>query len=138
MTERPTWGTMLSQVRKSKGLSQSQLARKIGVPRTYISKIEISSAVPTVRSLLRFAAALKVQVEYLIPPEFSQSSLDFACEIYELAKDLNADQRHLILYFICSLSKGQMPFLEWETIPATDLKEPNYAAKTREVAQGRQ
>ena len=42
-------------MRGSKGLSQRQLAGRMGVPRTYISKIENGKAMPTLSSLERLA-----------------------------------------------------------------------------------
>src|SRR5271165_3840797 len=48
------------------GLSQRQLALRMGVPRTYVSKIENEKATPTLSSLARLAAALEVSVPDLL------------------------------------------------------------------------
>lgn len=45
-------------LRKANGLSQPDLARRLGCPRTWISKVENRKAAPTVESIIRFAAAL--------------------------------------------------------------------------------
>lgn len=47
----------LRTLRTSRNLSQRQLARILGVPRTYVSKIENGNACPTLSSLERFAKA---------------------------------------------------------------------------------
>src|SRR5436305_14337927 len=48
------------------GLSQRQLALRMQVPRTYVSKIENEKATPTLSSLERLARALEVSVGDLV------------------------------------------------------------------------
>src|SRR5437764_14421586 len=48
------------------GLSQRQLALRMQVPRTYVSKIENEKAMPTLSSLQRLATALEVSVGDLL------------------------------------------------------------------------
>ena len=48
------------------GLSQRQLALRMSVPRTYVSKIENDKATPTLSSLERLARALEVAVPDLL------------------------------------------------------------------------
>src|SRR5579875_3897955 len=50
------------EVRRERNLSQRQLAGRMQVPRTYISKIENGKAVPTLSSLERLALALEVDI----------------------------------------------------------------------------
>ena len=53
-------------IRRARHLSQRQLAGRMEVPRTYISKIENGKAIPTLGSLERLAAALGVDVCQLV------------------------------------------------------------------------
>jgi transcriptional regulator with XRE-family HTH domain len=53
-------------IRKARHLSQRQLASRMQVPRTYISKIENGKAIPTLGSLERLAAALDVDISQLV------------------------------------------------------------------------
>jgi transcriptional regulator with XRE-family HTH domain len=53
-------------IRKARHLSQRQLAGRMQVPRTYISKIENGKAIPTLGSLERLAAALDVDISQLV------------------------------------------------------------------------
>src|ERR1700693_4140896 len=53
-------------LRKGRNLSQRQLAGRMQVPRTYISKIENGKAIPTLGSLERLAQALEVDVWQLV------------------------------------------------------------------------
>jgi transcriptional regulator with XRE-family HTH domain len=53
-------------LRLRKNLSQRQLAGRMGVPRTYVSKVENEKATPTLSSLERLARALEVTVPDLL------------------------------------------------------------------------
>jgi transcriptional regulator with XRE-family HTH domain len=54
------------EIRRARHLSQRQLAGRMQVPRTYISKIENGKAIPTLGSLERLALALEVDVCQLV------------------------------------------------------------------------
>jgi transcriptional regulator with XRE-family HTH domain len=64
------------------GLSQRQLALRMQVPRTYVSKIENEKATPTLSSLERLARALEVNVSDLVSGSTARQS-----EIQELMQD---------------------------------------------------
>jgi transcriptional regulator with XRE-family HTH domain len=53
-------------IRRARHLSQRQLAGRMEVPRTYISKIENGKAIPTLGSLERLAEALGVDLCQLV------------------------------------------------------------------------
>ena len=73
----------IRSLRVRNGLSQRQLAGRMSVPRTYISKIENEKATPTLASLERLARALDVSVlDLLTPGERIRRE-----EINELIKD---------------------------------------------------
>jgi transcriptional regulator with XRE-family HTH domain len=56
----------IRSLRLRSGLSQRQLATRMAVPRTYVSKIENEKATPTLSSLERLAQALEVTVPDLL------------------------------------------------------------------------
>ncbi len=56
----------IRSLRLRNGLSQRQLALRMAVPRTYVSKIENEKATPTLSSLERLARALEVGVPDLL------------------------------------------------------------------------
>jgi transcriptional regulator with XRE-family HTH domain len=75
--------TSIRSLRLRNGLSQRQLATRMSVPRTYVSKIENEKATPTLSSLERLARALEVTVpELLSGGERSRQE-----EIHELVQD---------------------------------------------------
>jgi transcriptional regulator with XRE-family HTH domain len=58
MTPARQFGANVARVRERRGLSQSQLARKIEVVDTYISRIETGRAQPSFRLILAIAQQL--------------------------------------------------------------------------------
>ncbi len=56
----------IRMLRLKSGLSQRQLALRMQVPRTYVSKIENEKAMPTLSSLQRLATALEVTMGDLL------------------------------------------------------------------------
>jgi transcriptional regulator with XRE-family HTH domain len=73
----------IRSMRLRNGLSQRQLATRMSVPRTYVSKIENEKATPTLSSLERLARALEVSV----PDLLSGSERSRQEEVRELMQD---------------------------------------------------
>ena len=72
----------IRSLRLRAGLSQRQLAQRMNVPRTYVSKIENEKACPTLSSLERLAEALRVRVRDLLTTGHTTED-----DIRELAQD---------------------------------------------------
>jgi transcriptional regulator with XRE-family HTH domain len=91
----------IRSLRLRNGLSQRQLALRMSVPRTYVSKIENEKATPTLSSLERLARALEVNV----PDLLSGGERNREEEVRELMEDqFVAD----ILPFVAQLNGMQM------------------------------
>jgi len=73
----------IRMLRQKSGLSQRQLALRMSVPRTYVSKIENEKAMPTLSSLQRLATALEVSMADLL----KGSSRTLEDEIADLMHD---------------------------------------------------
>ena len=95
----------IRNLRRRNGLSQRQLAMRMGVPRTYVSKIENEKAIPTLSSLARLAQALGVSVPDVLR-ECGPSREDdihelladpFIAELVEFTSMLNAMQLSSVL-----------------------------------------
>src|SRR5262245_13732704 len=91
----------IRSLRLRNGLSQRQLATRMSVPRTYVSKIENEKATPTLSSLERLARALEVTV----PDLLSGGERNRQEEIRDLAQDQFIAE---ILPFVAQLSGIQM------------------------------
>ncbi len=63
---------ILKNARKAAGLTQSELADRIGADKAYISKIEHGRTIPTVSSFYRIVAAMGMQVVLTRIPETVQ------------------------------------------------------------------
>jgi len=95
----------IRSLRQRSGLSQRQLALRMGVPRTYVSKIENEKATPTLSSLARLALALEVTVPDLLhecgpsrEDNIKQLLADpFIAELAEFTSQLNAMQLSSVL-----------------------------------------
>jgi transcriptional regulator with XRE-family HTH domain len=59
-------GRRLKRLRDAKGLSQEMLAKKVGVSREYVNRLEAGRHDPTVGMLQRLAKALGVPVTELL------------------------------------------------------------------------
>ena len=56
-------GQMIREVRKEAGMTQMELAKEIGVNKSYISRIENGQIVPSVASFFRMISAMGMQVQ---------------------------------------------------------------------------
>ncbi len=88
-------------LRLRNGLSQRQLALRMSVPRTYVSKIENEKATPTLSSLERLARALEVSVPSLL----SGGERSRQEEVRELLEDQFVAE---VLPFVAQLNGMQM------------------------------
>lgn len=101
-------GTQVREIRRQGGLTQRQVAIRMAVPRTYISKVEQNRVTPTVDTFLRIAAALGVDARQLLTDERSRRDADvaaifadsFTAALAPHAAKLNAWQRNYILCLI--------------------------------------
>jgi len=91
----------IRSLRLRNGLSQRQLAGRMAVPRTYVSKIENEKATPTLSSLERLARALEVTV----PDLLSGGERNRQEEVRELMQDQFIAE---LLPFVSQLNGMQM------------------------------
>jgi transcriptional regulator with XRE-family HTH domain len=103
------------EIRRARHLSQRQLAGRMQVPRTYISKIENGKAIPTLGSLERLANALEVDISQLVRDSRSRREEEvaailadpFLAEIAALLPQLDSLHRTLIYGSIRDASTGR-------------------------------
>ena len=101
-------------LRHVRNLSQRQLAARMGVPRTYISKIENGKAMPTLSSLNRLAKALDVDMSALLrdaPTRHRDETAvlmtdPFLAEIAAYTSKLDPLQRSIFLNHVRELAAG--------------------------------
>ena len=101
--------------RRAQNLSQRQLATRMQVPRTYISKIENGKAMPTLSSLERLATALEVNMCALLHDARSRQHDEtnaifadpFLAEIAQHVGSLDAFQRSMFLNQVRDMAAGR-------------------------------
>lgn len=104
------------EIRASRALSQRQLAERMNVPRTYISKIENGKAVPTLGSLERLATALAVDICVLLRDARSRrraeiqaiTSDPFLAEVASMVAKLDGLQRAMFLNHVREMASGRV------------------------------
>lgn len=105
----------VKEIRRARHLSQRQLAARMQVPRTYISKIENGKAIPTLGSLERLAHALEVEVCHLVRDARSRREEEvaaifadpFLAEVAALLSHLEPLQRTLFLGAVRDAASGR-------------------------------
>ena len=108
--------TAVRDLRHVRNLSQRQLAARMGVPRTYISKIENGKAMPTLSSLDRLARALQVDISALLrdaPTRHQDETAvlmtdPFLAEIAAYTSQLTELQRSIFLNHVRELAQGRV------------------------------
>ncbi len=102
-------------LRRIRNLSQRQLAARMNVPRTYISKIENGKATPTLGSLERLARALQVDIGALLRDAKSRQNKEatllltdpFLAEIAGFCAKLDPVQKSIFLNHVRELASGR-------------------------------
>jgi transcriptional regulator with XRE-family HTH domain len=103
------------EIRRARHLSQRQLASRMQVPRTYISKIENGKAIPTLGSLERLAVALEVDLCQLVRDSRSRRdeavtailSDPFLAEVAALLPHLDSLHRTLFYGSVRDMATGR-------------------------------
>jgi transcriptional regulator with XRE-family HTH domain len=107
--------TAVRDLRHVRNLSQRQLAARMGVPRTYISKIENGKAMPTLSSLDRLARALQVDISALLRDATTRHRDEsavlladpFLAEVAKYTAHLNSTQKSIFLNHVRELAQGR-------------------------------
>jgi transcriptional regulator with XRE-family HTH domain len=102
-------------LRHTRGLSQRELALRMNVPRTYISKIENGKAMPTLSSLERLAGALEANICELLHDARSRRqdavaaamADPFLAELLPYVARMNAYQRSVFLSHVRDMATGR-------------------------------
>ena len=109
----PQVSAAVRDLRHVRNLSQRQLAARMGVPRTYISKIENGKAMPTLSSLDRLARALQVDISALLRDATTRHRDEaavlltdpFLSEIAKYTAHLTSTQKSIFLNHVRELSQ---------------------------------
>lgn len=104
-TTKELLGARIKELRKVCGLSQEQLAEKIGVEPRHMSRIEVGKNYPTIDRLEKIAEALNVPLMDFFDFMHLDSPDARALKIDEAVKGLDEDYQRII-YKIVRAFKG--------------------------------
>ena len=105
----PRVARRLANLRAGFHLDQSEVAKAVGIARSYLSQLENAAATPSLRTLKRLAQYYGVELSYLqlgFPPPLWRAEIVRAPEelaALRLFRDLDADQRRKALVLLLGL-----------------------------------
>jgi len=99
-TTKELLGARIKEMRRSCGLSQEQLAEKIGVEPRHMSRIEVGKNYPTIDRLEKIAEALNVPLKDFFDFMHLDSPDTRALKIEELVKGMNEDYQRIIFKIV--------------------------------------
>lgn len=93
-------GKIIKDYRKKNGLTQFQLAERIGVSEFYISALETGARNPGRKALIKLATEMKLPVDSLLNIETDYGLKYASDDIYEKLNQLPEDKRVLAIDLI--------------------------------------
>ncbi len=96
----------LQKIRELRGLSQTELAKKLKLPQSSISHFEAPRRTPNFSNLKKIADALHVSADYLLGRTDNHENNSKTDELYKNFTQLSDQQRYYVEKFIKSL-KGE-------------------------------
>ena len=99
MSKDNTFGKKLQQIRKSKGLTQEQLAELAGVHEKHISKLELGTYKPSFDTMNKIFSALSLSIEEVGPNLEKVSVNDTPFYIKSMQILNSASERELEFYY---------------------------------------
>ena len=89
----------ITELRKQKGWSQSELAKQIQVSREIVGRYERGDAVPSIDIAKRMADALEVSLDYLVGTSEKQLNKEMVKRIEDVDK-MKPDDKKMIYAFL--------------------------------------
>lgn len=99
-------GTRICEIRKSKGITQMELAEMVDVSEGYISLIEHGKKKVSLTCLIKIALVLDSSVDDFLIGNQKKSKLDYQAELEELFADCSIHEKRIIFETITELKKS--------------------------------
>ena len=93
-------GQRIRKIRKAKGLSQEQLADKVGISITHMSHIETANTKLSLPVFVDIAQALEVQADALLYDQSPESTTGMTKDIVAVLNQCDTHQLHVIYEII--------------------------------------
>lgn len=98
----------IKTIREEKGISQTELAKRMGLERTVLSRYENGKLFPNSKLIEKFALVLNVNIQSLFEdykPNEMLTPLEAKVKIVEEIKDYSLEKLQQVLTFVKSLKK---------------------------------
>ncbi len=101
-------GNKITELRKLKNLSQSQLAKNIEVSREIIGRYERNDATPSIDVAKRIAEALDVSLDYLVGNSEQKLDTDTRNKMQEINKLKPEDKKMVFTFLDAFITKTKL------------------------------
>ena len=94
------FGARIRELRLEMGMSQEELAGKLGISKQILSRYEVGQRSPKIAQVQKFAEILKVSVDYLLGDSVEEAAFNSVCAtqgkpFYEIFMEITYDQMGL-------------------------------------------
>lgn len=105
MSELYNWiGKKIASIRQEQGLSQTQLADKIGLTRSSVANIEKARQFPPIHILFKISVSLSISIEDIIPTKSQHLNENSGLlEEIERMQNLDEDDKGKLVRFVENL-----------------------------------
>lgn len=106
-------GKIISDLRKEKGMSQTELANRTGISQVMVGKYERGDASPSIEVAKKIADALEVSLDYLVGEGVNSKFDKLTLKRIEEIQQLDDDKKHTLFDVIDTFireSKGRKAF----------------------------
>ncbi len=104
-------GQRIRKIRKARGLSQEQLAEKVGISTTHMSHIETANTKLSLPVFIEIAEVLEVQTDSLLYDNPRESVSTAIGELSTLLESCDANQARIIVEIIKSTKQALDTYL---------------------------
>ena len=99
-------GERIRELRKACGLTQEQLAERIGVEQKHVSRIELGTNYPTIKRLEKIAEALNLPMQSFFDFLHLDDDDKQAASIEEMLRELDTSSRKIACRMIKAIIKS--------------------------------
>lgn len=96
-------GKRIRSARIAKGITQEQLAERIGAGTTHVSHIETGNTIPSLKTFIAILNALEISSDEVLCGNTNNSAYVFENELNQIVKDCSTEEMRVITETISGL-----------------------------------
>lgn len=102
------FGTIVAELRKEKGISQTDLAGRLGIHKNVLGRYERNEVLPSIDIARKIADILEVSLDYLAGKQDVQIDKDTSTRILEVSKFEEQDRNHIFSVIDAFIAKRKI------------------------------